>query len=256
LASSAGVEPVDVPWPGAPVLAVQAWRRQFPLRLPRWGLGDAAIALLGAFVTSLTVGFLLLVNKDSTQWQNIVILLSLAAQWVPMFGWPMIATRVKGNGPRLDLGFAVGRDDLVWGAGGGLVALALAGLIGLITEKFAGTFNSSAGELMATFKNDTLLLILLSLCIAIGAPIVEELAFRGLLWGSLAKRGLNPWIVTVITAAIFAGFHVEPVRFPLLFVTGLVLGYLRQRTGGLGASMIAHAINNSAGVLGLFLLPQ
>ena len=224
--------------------------------MPRWGLGDAAIALIGAFVTSLGVGFLLLLNKDSTHWQNIVILLSLAAQWVPMFGWPIVATRVKGNGPRLDLGFALRRDDLVWGLGGGLVTLTLAGLVGSITEKFAGPFDSSAGELMATFKNDTVLLVLLSLCIAIGAPIVEELAFRGLLWGSLAKRGLNPWIVTVVTAAIFAGFHVEPVRFPLLFVTGLVLGYLRQRTGGLGAGMIAHAINNGAGVLGLFLLPQ
>ena len=95
--------------------------------------------------------------------------------------------------------------------------------------------------------------LLLCLAIGVGAPIVEEVCFRGLFWGSLAKRGISPWWVTIWTALAFAVFHLEPVRMPLLFVTGLLLGYLRQRTGRLGAPILAHMVNNSVGVLSIFL---
>jgi len=69
--------------------------------------------------------------------------------------------------------------------------------------------------------------------------------------GALAKRGLSPWWATVISAAAFAALHLQPVRFILLFGTGLVLGYLRQRTGRLGPPIIAHAVNNGIAALGL-----
>ena len=41
----------------------------------------------------------------------------------------------------------------------------------------------------------------LALCVAIGAPFVEEIMFRGLLWGALAKRGMSPWWATGLSAA-------------------------------------------------------
>jgi membrane protease YdiL (CAAX protease family) len=36
-----------------------------------------------------------------------------------------------------------------------------------------------------------------------------------------------------------------------LLVTGLVLGYLRQRTGSITAPIVAHTVNNLVGVIGL-----
>ena len=242
------------PWPGAPVTATEAWHRRLPLRYPLWGFGDAWIALLGAFSASLVVGALLLVNPNSTSWQNTIVLLSLIAQWVPMLGWPLVVTRWKGNGARLDLGFTLRRDDLVWGIGGGFVILGAAALVGALTMQIFGEFDSSAGELIDQVKDDRVMLVLLALAIGIGAPIVEEVCFRGLFWGALAKRGVSPWWVTFWTALAFAAFHIEPVRLPLLFVTGLLLGILRQRTKGLGAPILAHMVNNLAGVLGLFLI--
>ena len=241
------------PWPGAPATALDAWRNRVPLRFPRWGLGDAAIALIGGLFLSIAVGVLVLFNRNSTTWQDAVILLSLAAQWVPMLGWPLLATRRKGNGAVLDLGFAATRSDILWGAVGGLAVLVSGTVIGAITQHFTGPFTSTAGDALSSMADNRLMFVLLSLGVGVIAPIVEEVCFRGLLWGSLAKRGMNPWWATAISALIFALFHFEPVRLPLLFATGLILGFLRQRTGRLGAGMLAHMINNSAALLAFAL---
>ena len=245
---------VGAPWPGAPTTATEAWHGRIPLRYPRWGFGDAWIALLGAFVASVAVGSLLLLNQGSTTWQNVIVLVSLVAQWVPMLGWPLVVTRWKGNGAVLDLGLALRRPDLAWGIGGGFVVLVAAGLLGALTQWVVGDFSSAAGDLLEQFRQDPALLVLLAVGIGVIAPIVEEVCFRGLFWGALAKRGLDPWWVTFWTAIAFAAFHLEPERMPLLFVTGMLLGYLRQRTGRLGAGILAHMVNNLVGVAGLFLV--
>ena len=244
----------QLPWPGAPTTATDAWHARFPLRFPRWGFGDAWITLAGALVFSVGAGLLLLVDSQSQSWQKIVILLSLVAQWIPMLGWPLLVTRWKGNGAVLDLGLALRRMDIPWGLVGGVAALVSATAVGVVTQKIFGDFDSSAGELLTQFKSDTVSLLLLALGVGIIAPIVEEVCFRGMFWGALAKRGVNPWWVTIWTSVAFAAFHLEPVRFPLLFATGLILGYLRQRTGRLGAGIVAHMVNNLVAVAGLFLV--
>jgi len=243
-----------VPWPGAPQTAIDAWRERWPVRVPRWGLKDAWLSLVATMVASVAVGLLLLVDPDSRSWTNTVILLSLVAQWVPMLGWPLVAARARGNGAVIDFGLEVRRSDLAWGLGGGLVVLMVAGAIGWATQQIAGDFNSSAGELVEGFRDEAIPLLLLAAAIGIGAPVVEEIFFRGLFWGAVAKRGINPWWATVVSALVFSLVHLEPVRIPLLFVTGLLLGYLRQRTGRIGASILAHMVNNMAAVLALFLI--
>ena len=90
----------------------------------------------------------------------------------------------------------------------------------------------------------------------VGAPLMEELCFRGLAFAAIAKWAdahripAVPW-ATVGSAFLFGAIHLEPVRFPLLFVIGLVLSYLRARTGRVGASVVAHAFNNLIAVSSL-----
>ena len=148
---------------------------------------------------------------------------------------------------------AVGEGASLAAAVGGLAVLVSGTVIGAITQHFTGPFTSTAGDALSSMADNRLMFVLLSLGVGVIAPIVEEVCFRGLLWGSLAKRGMNPWWATAISALIFALFHFEPVRLPLLFATGLILGFLRQRTGRLGAGMLAHMINNSAALLAFAL---
>jgi membrane protease YdiL (CAAX protease family) len=87
--------------------------------------------------------------------------------------------------------------------------------------------------------------------------IAEELAFRGLLFGALQRRGVGAFWTIVITAVVFAAFHFEPTRFFVLLAPGLVFGFVRWKTGSLGAAMVAHGVNNApAAVFLLIGLPE
>jgi len=90
----------------------------------------------------------------------------------------------------------------------------------------------------------------------VGAPVVEELFFRGLLQGAFTRRvGAIPAIF--ITALMFSFAHIfneGPLAPIILFPAALLLGYLRHRTGRLAAGMVAHATFNATMFL-LLLVP-
>ena len=111
-------------------------------------------------------------------------------------------------------------------------------------------------EQMHEVGTRSLPLVVLALCTAFGAPIVEELAFRGLVFGSFRRLGVSVAVSVVSTAAVFAAFHLEAVRFPLLFTIGLVLGTVRATTDSTAASMLSHMVVNIPGALGILLLLQ
>ena len=231
-----------------------AWLAGEPLRWPRWGFGDAWIALVGALLLSTLASVPLVLAGGSSSLSNAMIVAVLLVQWLPMVGWPWWATRTRGNGMRLDLGWAIRWSDVGWGVVGGVASIVLATAVASITTMIFGDFSSSAGDLVDEVGEDRLVLVALVVGIGVVAPIVEEVCFRGLFWSALAKRGTAPWWTTGWTALAFACFHLEPVRIPLLLTTGLVLGYLRQRTGRLGAPIVAHMVNNSLAALGLLLV--
>ena len=117
-----------------------------------------------------------------------------------------------------------------------------------------GPFDSAVGDLALSMTKGSPPLVVLALCTAFGAPIVEELAFRGLVFGSFRRLGTSVAVSVVSTAAVFAGFHLEAVRFPLLFTIGLVLGTVRATTNSTAASMVSHMVVNIPGALGILLL--
>src|SRR5262249_56428048 len=83
---------------------------------------------------------------------------------------------------------------------------------------------------------------------------VEELIFRGLLYGWLAGRwgGTVAWIVSSLA---FAAAHVELAHVLLVLPLGLWFGWLRRRTGSLWPSLVAHMMNNGLAVAAPPLLP-
>lgn len=90
--------------------------------------------------------------------------------------------------------------------------------------------------------------LLLVAVVVIGAPIVEELFYRGLLQRSLADR-FNEGAVLVLVAAIFAVVHFRPIEFPGLFVFGLILGWAAMKTRRLGPAITIHMGFNLTGLL-------
>ena len=86
----------------------------------------------------------------------------------------------------------------------------------------------------------------------IGAPVIEELFFRGLLFRSLRRR-FGPWPAIVGSAVVFGLAHFELLQLPALIAFGLVLGFMAEKSGRLGPGIVAHAAFNAATVLSLTL---
>jgi membrane protease YdiL (CAAX protease family) len=79
---------------------------------------------------------------------------------------------------------------------------------------------------------------------ALFAPIFEELAFRGLLFGVLRRR--FQWgPAAMLSAALFALAHgYGMIGFLSVFWSGLIWAWAYERTGSLWPGIIGHAINN------------
>ena len=244
-----------VAYAGAPSTYVEALEQGRPLRALRWGLKDVVLALAVAIVLP---GFVLvaLFAAGAPRGGGVVLLASLSLPWLGFGLYPWVATRLQGNGPKIDLGFTLRLSDLGWGIGGGIAATVLAGLVASVTERIFGPFDSAAGNAIENVDAPRWVLYTALVLAVVGAPLIEELCFRGLAFAAIAKwadaRRLPavPW-ATVGSAFLFGAIHLEPVRFPLLFVIGLVLSYLRARTGRVGASVVAHAFNNLIAVSSL-----
>lgn len=95
--------------------------------------------------------------------------------------------------------------------------------------------------------------IVLFLVVVIGAPVVEEIVYRGLLQQGL-ERSINPMVALVVTAVIFAAIHLQPVEFPGLFAFALVLGWTYRKSQRLGLPIITHMAFNASGLLVVTML--
>jgi uncharacterized protein len=95
--------------------------------------------------------------------------------------------------------------------------------------------------------------LLLFLVVVIGAPIVEEIVYRGCLQTRLVSS-FGTSIGVVSTAALFALIHLSPVEIPGLFVFALVLGVVRLRSGTLGLPIVTHFAFNATGLSLVMLL--
>lgn len=87
------------------------------------------------------------------------------------------------------------------------------------------------------------------------APFVEETTYRGFLWRGLERTFLRGPGTLVVTAFAFASVHYRYYlqdgtfflpAFLSPFFTGLILGWVRWRSGSTLASMVAHSITNLA----------
>jgi hypothetical protein len=149
--------------------------------------------------------------------------------------------------------------DLATGVAGGILGR-LPSTIVLVLIVLAGNgFNAPNGagrQINGPAPEGTTGWIVIGLLTIVGAPIVEELFFRGLIQGAFTRRA-GPTAAIFVTALMFCFAHVlneGPLAPLVLFPPALVLGYLRHRYGRLAPGMIAHSTFNAI-AFGLLLVP-
>ena len=93
-------------------------------------------------------------------------------------------------------------------------------------------------------------------------PVLEEIAFRGLLQelvrDHISTASIGPLTVAnLLTSVLFAAAHLfyhAPSWAALVFFPSLVFGFFKERTGALTAPILLHAFYN-AGYIWLFSAP-
>jgi uncharacterized protein len=237
------VPPVDplTPPAGAPAAAPAGPAPPpVPLQPPR---AAPLLALLVAILPLSLIGTAsLLAGALVTQ----SALLLVALGWARRSGFePRRLLRLTRPPPgALWLGAGVGLAGML--AGAGLQSLTRAVLPPRLVEAF------DVGRVLMTSGWSHLVLIAVA---SLLPACCEELAFRGGLQSALAGRH-PPARAVALSALVFAAFHLDPVRFPGVLLLGVAFGWLAWRTGSIWPSMVAHAVNNGAAVIGLLLASE
>jgi CAAX protease family protein len=134
-----------------------------------------------------------------------------------------------------------------WAAAAGLaiVTYAVASLaLALVGSLFAVPLLEPAEELWDAGYGWSI--VILVYCVQ--PAVIEELAFRGFILGAL-RRLLTGREAVFVSALLFMVIHLAVPSFLHLFLMGLVLGYLRIRTGSLYPCIVLHFTHNLLCVL-------
>ncbi|MBL7803957.1 MAG: CPBP family intramembrane metalloprotease [Saprospiraceae bacterium] len=117
--------------------------------------------------------------------------------------------------------------------------------------------NDSTEALKALLRMETPLELLANLTLLAVLPALgEELVFRGILQRQLMRRIANPWVVILLSGAIFSFIHFQFEGFLPRWLLGVLLGWLYWRTGNFWVPVLAHFANNALQVVGQYLYGQ
>lgn len=92
--------------------------------------------------------------------------------------------------------------------------------------------------------------VLMFVTLCIGAPLMEELIFRGVLF-NVAARWIHPVYATVATSLLFGVIHNNLLSFVPLTLLGLCFAEAYRRTNSLAVPMLMHAIFNCISFLAI-----
>ena len=232
-------------------------RKDEQLAGPPWGVADFVLVMLTGFAGALVAA--LLVLSIELEVAATVVIAALGMSLGHAAGLYAVLTRRSAS--LADLGFEVTSRDgayvLLGAALQILMAIAMAPLAELADSD--GTTQVVADQIATA--DGLAIQIALVLLIGLVAPIMEELAFRGILLQA-AQRRSRPWIAVTVTAVVFSLFHWLGVdqsnvlagllTLIQLLIVGLVLGALTVRQGRLGPAILTHAGFNMVTLLLLF----
>lgn len=220
----------------------------------QWGLREAAVGYVVAIVGSTFAAAIWLSVSADGELGLGGLAAAQAGLWTGFLGAPLFAAYRLGSGSlRDDFGLSARRRDALVGAPVGVACQLI--LVPLIYLPFRRLFEDDdlsrpARELLD--RADGAQLVVLAVVLVAGAPIVEELFFRGLLLRAWERRVTTAWAVAG-SATVFGITHFQPLQFPALAAVGVVFAILTVRAGRLGPAIWAHAAFNGVTVAALAL---
>ncbi len=99
-------------------------------------------------------------------------------------------------------------------------------------------------KVLASIDKTALNAAVVFFAIAIAAPLVEEILFRGFLQNALGHY-MPFWAAIILSSLGFAVVHGQPYAIPGLMSLSLAFGYIYHRTGSLRMNILLHMANNA-----------
>lgn len=180
-----------------------------------------------------------------------VIPLAVLIGWLQLFhkSWPSVVGWPKKIWPEIRAGSLGGL--AVYGIGALAIGTALTILFSLFTEGPVQTpeqlppHMGPVGIAVSAFM------------VIVGAPVVEELFFRGVFFRALRARR-SFWVAGALSSLLFGFAHMSVeegsglaggiLLVTLMFFVGFGLAYVYERRGNILATIVAHATFNAIGL--------
>lgn len=272
-----------------------------------WGLGDVLWVVGALLVGQILLGLILLiwaavastpagpspVTADDLLGRAAALattgpglVLALLSQWAAFVGVPYLASRRKGHGSLArDFGLSFRWRDLPLGAGLA-VAMQVVMVGGHLLLGAAGVDLSGSDNTGMVTNNAGIWLIVMALAAAVGAPLTEELLFRGLLLRALLRRlakldlredspaaTVGAWrrragitVSVLLSSALFGIMHAPVTEGGAVSMTaiaalaiqtgllGAVFAVVAIRMRRLGPGILAHMFFNASSLVLTLLL--
>jgi membrane protease YdiL (CAAX protease family) len=135
---------------------------------------------------------------------------------------------------------------LLYGVLGFVVAFTVAAVVGSPIQERFGADPTQQALSQATEAPGLFPLVIVSGVII--APVAEEIVFRGYIYKAFRDR-FKPSYAIVLSAALFSVLHLELLATVQLFVIGIALAYVYEKTGNLMAPITLHVLNNAVAFL-------
>jgi hypothetical protein len=209
-----------------------------------WSLHETVAVVLAPFGLTLVASIALVAfGAEGSVWVFVLTVVQQAALGLGIWAWVRAHT-----GSTAGLGLVRGgwtARDLGAGIAAGFGAVVATSITIVITMQLTGVeeVSNPLEEVGDAWVVPTALVALLM------APVCEEIAFRGFLYGGLRRRW-RPAAAALCTALPFAMIHGDPVRLPGLAVAGMILAAVYERRRTLVAAMAAHGVVNAIAVIG------
>ncbi len=135
--------------------------------------------------------------------------------------------------------------SILWGFGGVFLAMFAQTVAGLLEQQIGIKQNSENTEQILSLITQFPIVMLVS---SIVGPILEEIIFRKIIFGSLYKR-LNFFLSALISSVIFGFAHFEPEHILLYSAMGFTFAYLYIKTKRILVPIFAHVAMNTLVVI-------
>lgn len=200
-----------------------------------------------------TFGVISLSGSPSNTFNLTVFALTYALMLAILLGVPhLINARYKTNLKTMGMNRLIEWKDYLWAVGGLIASFVVGFLLLQLAESFMPWVDIDQVQDTGVNSPYGLELMLVFLLFVVVAPVVEEVIFRGYLYGKIRNLGVNFATTTLVVSLMFGLAHMQWNVGITVFALSLAMCVAREYSGSIWSTILMHMMKNGLAVYLLF----